>query len=145
MRLELPDGAFDLSGSHRTLHHVTRPELAVAELARVTRPGGVLLVIDQIAPMDPLAAIELNRFERARDPSHTRALAEVDLRSLFEANGLVLQRSQIVAEQRELELYLDLAACEGEQRERAVAAAPGRDDDVAEIGWYFLSKPGLSA
>src|SRR6266568_1823994 len=39
--------SFDLACTRRTLHHVPRPELAVAELTRVTRPGGTLLVEDQ--------------------------------------------------------------------------------------------------
>ena len=132
-------GAFDLAGTLRTLHHVARPELAVAELARVTRPGGTILVVDQIAPVDPPAALELNRFERARDPSHTRALADVDLRHLFEANNLVLQRAEIVREPRELERYLDLAGCEGDEREQARGLAP--PGYTAEVAWYLLRKP----
>ena len=100
---------------------------------------GTLLVVDQIAPVDPLAALELNRFERARDPSTTRILADVDLRSLFDANGLVLRRSEVVREPRELESYLDLAGCEGDARERAAALAPPRY--TAEIGWYMLTRP----
>ena len=141
MRLELEAGSFDLAGCLRTLHHVARPELVVAELTRVTRPGGDMLVVDQIAPVDPLAALELNRFERARDPSTTRVLAEVDLRGLFEANGLVLERARTIPEPRELEAYLDLAACEGDARDRARALAPA--SYTAELGWYLLRKPGL--
>ena len=38
-RLEFERASFDLAATLRTLHHVPRPELAVAELARVTRPG----------------------------------------------------------------------------------------------------------
>ena len=87
-------GEFDLAGTLRTLHHIARPELVIAELARVTRSRGRVLVIDQIAPVDPAAAVELNSFERARDPSHTRTLADVDLRGLFESNGLVLVRAK---------------------------------------------------
>src|SRR5919106_37247 len=64
----------DIACSRRTLHHIARPELALAELVRVTVPGGHVFVDDQIAPVDPLAALELDRFERARDPSHTRTL-----------------------------------------------------------------------
>src|SRR5213075_2570914 len=105
---------FDLAGSLRTLHHLPRPELALAELTRVTRSGGRVLVIDQIAPVDPLVAAELNRFERARDPTHTITLADVDLRGLFESNGLVLLRADYEREARELDPYLDLAGCEGE-------------------------------
>jgi ubiquinone/menaquinone biosynthesis C-methylase UbiE len=131
-------GAFDLTGTLRTLHHIARPELAVAELVRVTRPRGRVLVVDQIAPVDPLAAAELNRFERARDPSHTRALADIDLRGLFEANGLVLIRAEYERETRDLEAYLDLAACEGEARERAEGLAP--PGYTADLGWYLLEK-----
>jgi ubiquinone/menaquinone biosynthesis C-methylase UbiE len=130
--------SFDLAGSLRTLHHIARPELAVAELARVTRPGGRVLVIDQIASVDPVAAAELNAFERARDPSHARALADIDLRHLFESNELVLLRSEYALEPRELGPYLDLAGCEGAARERAEALAP--PSYTAELGWYLLEK-----
>jgi ubiquinone/menaquinone biosynthesis C-methylase UbiE len=131
-------GSFDLTGTLRTLHHIARPELAVAELVRVTRPGGRVLVVDQIAPVDPIAAAELNRFERARDPSHTRALADVDLRGLFESNNLVLIRAEYEREPRDLDAYLDLAACEGEAREAAETLAP--PNYAADLGWYLLEK-----
>jgi ubiquinone/menaquinone biosynthesis C-methylase UbiE len=131
-------GAFDLAGSLRSLHHIARPELAVAELARVTRPRGRVLVVDQIAPIDPLAAAELNAFERARDPSTARILADVDLRGLFEANGLVLLRSETQRERRDLDSYLELAGCEGDERRRAESLAP--DGYAAEVGWYLLER-----
>jgi SAM-dependent methyltransferase len=138
-KLDFGRASFDLAGTLRTLHHVPRPELVVAELTRVTRPGGTVLLVDQIAPNDPLAAFELNRFERARDSSHTRTLADVDLRQLFEANSLVLLKADFVREQRELDPYLDLAGCEGEAREQARALAP--PDYTAELGWYLLRRP----
>src|SRR5712691_47517 len=118
-------GSFDLSCSRRTLHHIAHPEYAVSELARVTAPGGRVFVDDQIAPVDPLAALELDRFERARDPSHTRTLPDIDFRHLFEANGLVLQQTRFDSHRRELGAYLDLAGCQGEARERARQLSPG--------------------
>jgi len=130
--------SFDLAGSLRTLHHIARPELAVAELARVTRPGGRVLVVDQIAPVDPVAAAELNAFERARDSSHARALADIDLRHFFESNELVLLRNAYTLEPRDLGPYIDLAGCEGEARERAESLAP--PNYTAELGWYLLEK-----
>ena len=39
-RLPADLGEFDLTVSGRTFHHLRRPELAMAELIRVTRPGG---------------------------------------------------------------------------------------------------------
>ncbi|HZO97945.1 MAG TPA: methyltransferase domain-containing protein [Gaiellaceae bacterium] len=133
--------SFDLVCTARTLHHLARPERVLAEMSRVLRPGGTMLVVDQLAPSDPLAAIELNAFERARDPSTTRVLADVDLRSLFDANGLVLRHAELVRERRDLERYLDLAACEGPERERARTLAPR--DPSAEYGWYVLRKPSV--
>jgi len=130
---------FDLSGSLRTLHHTPRPELLVAELVRVTKPGGTILVVDQLAPVDPLAALDLNRFERARDSSTTRVLAEGDLRALFDANGLVLRREEIERESRDLDAYLDLAGCEGPEREQVRTLAPIGYE--ATLGWFLLTRP----
>src|SRR5712691_5845888 len=140
--LPFESGSFDLSCSRRTVHHIAHPESAVAELTRVTAPGGRVFVDDQIAPVDPLAALELARFERARDPSHTRTLPDIDFRQLFEANGLVLQRTRFDSHRRELGAYLDLAGCQGEARERARQLSPGGPEAyVAESGWYLLRKP----
>jgi ubiquinone/menaquinone biosynthesis C-methylase UbiE len=136
--LQFESFSFDLAGTLRTLHHTRRPELLIAELVRVTRPGGTLLVVDQLAPVDPLAAFELTRFEHARDPSTTRVLSDADLRGLFDANGLVLRRSIVDREPRDLEAYLDLAGCEGDARERARSLAPSRYEAV--VGWYVLER-----
>jgi SAM-dependent methyltransferase len=130
--------SFDLSVTARTLHHTPRPELVIAELARVTRQGGTILVVDQLAPVDPLAAFELNRFERARDASTTRVLSDGDLRALFDANGLVLRRDVVDHESRDLDRYLDLAGCEGDERKRVRALAPKAYEGV--VGWYVLTR-----
>ncbi|HEU5243684.1 MAG TPA: methyltransferase domain-containing protein [Gaiellaceae bacterium] len=139
--LPFPDGAFDLAGTHRTLHHVLRPELVVAELARVTRTGGRVLVVDQLAPDDPAAAAALHEFEIARDLSHTLLLSDGELRKLFAAKELSLIRNRHEEEQRDLSTYLDLADCQGDRRARAEALA---DVDarvlVTGVGWYLLAR-----
>src|SRR3954471_4030102 len=42
--LPFEDYSFDLTCSRRALHHVSRPELVFAEMARVTKPGGRIFV-----------------------------------------------------------------------------------------------------
>jgi len=132
-------GEFDLAGSLRVLHHVHRPELVVSELARVTRPGGRIMVADQLGNVDPLRNFETDRFERARDPSHTRLLPDTDIRSLLDANDLVVTYNETTREERELGWYLDLAGVSGDARQRAEALAPGPVYEV-EIGWYVARK-----
>jgi ubiquinone/menaquinone biosynthesis C-methylase UbiE len=137
--LPFPDGAFDLAGTQRALHHLARPDRVVAELARVTRPGGRVLVIDQLAPDDPAAAAVLHEFETVRDRSHTRLLTDAELRELFAASGLSLVRERHEDERRELAAYLDLAGSEGDSRARAESLAAGDPRLLVErVGWYLL-------
>jgi SAM-dependent methyltransferase len=44
--LDLPDAAFDVVHAHQVLQHVADPVAALREMARVTRPGGVVAVRD---------------------------------------------------------------------------------------------------
>ena len=139
--LPFPDASFDLAGTHRTLHHVAQPERVVTELARVTRPGGRVVVVDQLAPVDSALAASLHEFETVRDSSHRRLLTDEELRELFAANGLTLLRERHEDEPRELSSYLDLAGCEGERRAgaEALAAADARILG-AVVGWYLLAR-----
>lgn len=139
--LPFAEGDFDLAGTHRTLHHVARPDLVVAELARVTRPGGHLLVVDQLAPPDSAEAAALHEFETVRDPSHERLLADAELRELFTSNGLELLRERRDEQERELAAYLDLAGCEGDRRTRAEELAAANASFLVEaVGWYLLER-----
>ena len=132
-------GSFDLVGCARVLHHVRRPELVMSELSRVTRPGGRILVVDQLGAIDPMVSLEQDRFERARDPSHTRLLPDGDVRALFEANDLVVLSNEVTREQRDVERYLDLVGAHGEERERLRHMAPAATYEI-EVGWYVARK-----
>jgi SAM-dependent methyltransferase len=144
MALPFAYGEFDLAGCLRVLHHVRRPELVVSELARVTRPGGTVLIVDQLGSIDPIVSLELDRFERARDPSHRRLLPDADIRGLLDANDLVVLHNETVRERRDMERYLDLVGLQGEERERIRRLAPPGVHEV-EVGWYVARKPGAGA
>jgi SAM-dependent methyltransferase len=132
---------FDIAGCHRVLHHVRRPELAVSELVRVTRPGGRVFVADQLGSLDPLQSLELDRFERLRDPTHQRLLPDGDIRGYLDANDLVLISSEVTHESVDLEHRLDLAGASDDERVAIRGTAPAARYDV-EIGWYVARKPG---
>jgi SAM-dependent methyltransferase len=132
---------FDIAATQRLLHHVRRPELVVSELARVTRPGGRVFVIDQLGSVDPLRTLEMDRFARALDASHQRFLPDADIRGFLDANDLVLITSEVTRERVDLERRLELEEVPEEQRERLRALVRGRFYDI-EVGWYVARKPG---
>ncbi len=161
MALPLQDGEFDVTTMSRTIHHLSRPELSISEMVRVTRPGGRVLMIDQIASVDPLEALAQNQIESLRDPSHVRVLSDADFRGLFESNYLVLRRSNIEREDWDLGEWFDVAVCDEETRSRvtdfveqlvARGSTAGinlrRSGDgyvfTLQVGWYLLSKPSES-
>ena len=45
-QLPLADASFDAVVIHQVLHYADRPAAAIAEAARVLRPGGVLMLVD---------------------------------------------------------------------------------------------------
>jgi ubiquinone/menaquinone biosynthesis C-methylase UbiE len=137
--LPFDDAVFDVAATLRTLHHTEHPDRLVAELARVTKPRGTVLVVDQLAPHDEEQALALNEFERARDRSTSRVLPEQELRLLLEQTGLSLRRSEVLHESRDLGAYLDLAGCEGPERDRIAELAPPGYEAV--VGWFVLLRP----
>ena len=139
----LPFGyaTFDIVTSVRVLHHARRPELAVSELARVTRPGGRVLIADQLGSIDPLRSLEMDRFERLRDPSHQRLLPDADIHGFLDANDLVLLTHEVTRERVDLERRLELGEVPEVERVRLRGLAPGAFYDI-EVGWYVARKPG---
>ncbi len=142
--MALPFGyaEFDLVCCHRVLHHVRRPELAVSELARVTRPGGKVFIADQLGSIDPLVSLEMDRFEHLRDETHRRLLPDADIRGYLDANDLVLLSSEATRERVDLEERLELAGFDDDEKARIRGSAPATPYEV-EVGWYVSRKPGL--
>lgn len=100
---DLPFAAdsFDRVVTRFSFHHFLEPERALREMARVARPGGVLLVCD-VAPR-PEAQESFNQWEILRDPSHTRALTEAEFEALGAQAGLKLLSKKSVPFERDFE------------------------------------------
>ncbi|MCU1696967.1 MAG: hypothetical protein JWR34_3030 [Mycobacterium sp.] len=68
--LPFSDMAFTLVATRFALHHLTDPREALAEMVRVCRPGGRVVVMDLAASTDPRIAERQDSIERLRDQSH---------------------------------------------------------------------------
>lgn len=78
------DDSFDLVFCRTALHHFPDPARAVAEMARVCRPRGRVVVSDMIAPSAD-ARDAFDALHRQMDPSHVRALLEGEVAELVQS------------------------------------------------------------
>jgi ubiquinone/menaquinone biosynthesis C-methylase UbiE len=115
--LPFADGAFDIVSCRFAFHHLEEPAKALAQMIRVCRPGGRIVLCDAVASDDPAKAAAFNRMERHRDPSTVEFRPLGSLQGLFRDVGLPepqLSFFQVPAE-----------------RERLVAVAFPANDDRA--------------
>ena len=83
--LPFAEESFALVCTRYSAHHWTRLPAAVQEMSRVLAPGGHALIIDAVAPEDPLVDTHLQAMELLRDPSHMRDRSVREWRELFAA------------------------------------------------------------
>ncbi len=100
------DASFDLVASRFAVHHFQDPQIELAEMVRVCRPGGRVGIIDLAALPEPVLAREHNRLERLRDQTHTEALSLAGLASLLERFGLKVVRQATQEVKLSLESWL---------------------------------------
>jgi SAM-dependent methyltransferase len=86
--LPYEDASFTIVVTRYSFHHFLDPRAVLREMIRVCAPGGRIVVVDTCASEDPAKAIEFNRLEKLRDPSHARNLALTELKGLFTGLGL---------------------------------------------------------
>jgi ubiquinone/menaquinone biosynthesis C-methylase UbiE len=102
--LPFEDGRFDCITTRYSFHHMPDPAAALAEMKRICRAGGRVVVIDATPPPEKQAAYDA--MERLRDPSHASALTLDQLRRIGADAGL----REILVDGYRLEARLDTLA-----------------------------------
>jgi SAM-dependent methyltransferase len=105
--LEFADGSFDGAVTRFSLHHIPVPGRAIAELARVVRPGGWVVVSDLVGDEgDGEGAAWREEIERLRDPSHWACRTPEQLREMGAEAGLSLDREQLISYELDFDEWL---------------------------------------
>jgi SAM-dependent methyltransferase len=124
--LPFESNSFSLVITRYSFHHFLEPRRVLAEMIRVCRPGGQVLVADVAMAPDKAAAYD--RLELMRDPSHTHALTTEEFSDLFLGSGLKGCRQGNYSVEIELEAQLRASFPKQGDRERL------RETIVADIG-----------
>src|SRR5579875_605465 len=105
--------AFDTVVTRLSIHHFDQPRRAVAEMARVLRAGGRLVVADVVSSENAGESELHNALEVVRDPSHARMLPASALAALVRDAGLTVEAEARWDQPREFEEW---AAIVGDER-----------------------------
>lgn len=117
-KLPFDDQSFDLVTCRIAFHHFPNPRDAVAEFARVLKPGGTLGFTDNITMPEKQAAGYYNAFEKLRDPSHNWVYPLVRLEAMFEQAGLTVQATRQLSKELEFHLWADRMRVSAENKEK---------------------------
>ncbi|WP_462413671.1 class I SAM-dependent methyltransferase [Neobacillus sp. Marseille-QA0830] len=87
------ENSFDAAVCRIAAHHFPNPQNFVAEVARVLKPEGKFLLIDNIAPEEAELDLFMNTTEKLRDDSHGRCFTIKEWSDWFKSNGLEMKKS----------------------------------------------------
>jgi ubiquinone/menaquinone biosynthesis C-methylase UbiE len=82
--------SFDVVVTRFSFHHFANPAAVLAEMRRVCKPNGRVVVCDAFASDDHAKAESFNCMEKLRDPSTARFLTLHELQSLLDCDDLKL-------------------------------------------------------
>jgi len=104
--LPFSSSAFDIVTCRRTAHHFLDIPPTLAEMARVLRPGGRMVIDDRSVPEDDTVDAFVNNIDCIHDPSHVREYGVSAWRSMIEAAGLRLLDTQPYTQHRPIADYV---------------------------------------
>lgn len=118
---ELPflEGSFDVVLSRLAFHHFPDVKRAFAEMVRVLKKGGRLVLIDLEAAEESLRKTE-DEIETLRDPSHVCNLSKEEMLALYRENGLAVSCCEVVRMPMVLQNWLNHTDTPQDVQERII-------------------------
>ncbi len=114
--LPFPPACFDRVLVRSAPHHFHNLMLALAQVFRVLRPGGVFAVSDCSPP--PVVRDWLEVVEVGRDPSHVRSRALEEWRSLLQSVGFHVEHAERIEQEKDILDWFQVSATAADQQRK---------------------------
>lgn len=86
---------YTLITARMALRHTHEPQTCLKEIHRVLKPGGRLILIDSLRPLQPELATFFENLQRQRDPSYLRSYNLEELESFLDKEGFDIDLIEI--------------------------------------------------
>lgn len=143
------DKSFDLATCRRAAHHFSNIDLALVEMARTLRPGGMLLIDDRSVPEDDWVDETMHRLDCLHDESHVRQYRASRWIELLENAGFSIELVEPYTKHRPVsaltdrvspenvsEIHSILRSLSPEQRAKLCLETVG--DEERSTHWYIM-------
>jgi ubiquinone/menaquinone biosynthesis C-methylase UbiE len=115
--LPFPDASFDLVVCRLAAHHFRKIGVFLSEAFRVLMPGGMIGIVDNVAPDSAIAsgrdadevrhcASLFNAFKKLSDPSHVRCLGLMEWRAVLTEAGFTVTHDEVLDKEIEFETWV---------------------------------------
>lgn len=117
--LPFADETFDIVSCKLALHYFPNPARVIAEMKRVARRGGRIVMVDRVASEDRQKQEYHNRIEKLRTPSKIKVYAPSEIVGLMDEEGMAIERCQRYEQYEDVEDWLATTGAPEESRQRA--------------------------
>ncbi len=128
--LPFADASFDAVTCRTAAHHFPAPAQFAREAARVLRPGGRLLLIDNSVPAAPAVDQFVNDIQKLHDQSHVRAYSQAEWAQFAADAGLVVDHSELLSKHLEMTDWCDRASVPPARRAAIQALFAAASPDI---------------
>jgi ubiquinone/menaquinone biosynthesis C-methylase UbiE len=139
--LPFADGSIGLLTCRLAAHHFSDVTVGVSEWARVTEPGGTMILVDTVTPEDPDVASWMNDIELRRDGSHSRDLSVQQWGDLLTANGFTIEETVLMKIPLEFDDWVQRSGTAADVVEAMRADYLNAPDAVAEAFGIETGEP----
>lgn len=117
--LPYADQTFDIVSCKLAFHYFHDPQRAIAEMQRVTRRGGRIVLVDRVSAENRQQQKFHNQIEKLRTPSKTKVYARSEIVSFFERQGLLLNHVEEYEQLQAVDEWMSTTGAPIENQKRA--------------------------